>query len=97
MSPSPLRLRESDLAVRYAPLEKKLFDLLPVLPEGKTPRSTADLAVDLFPGAFNAKQRVINLVSSLAKKAAANNEPFRIVKSVRKGPAPIDVWVARHG
>lgn len=87
-------LRENkDLKVRYSPLERKAFSLLP---QGNGKGSVVDslqLAGRLFGKQMNGRQMALGLVTSLQTKARHNRELFRVCKSKRNGPWPIQFWV----
>jgi hypothetical protein len=88
-----------DMAVRkvrpvnYSPSEKRLLDLIPR--DGKR-ITTEELTKKRYAGEsvpFNARMIVLGALTNLIRKVEYNREDFKIVKGIRKGPAPIEVWV----
>lgn len=88
-------LRENkDLKVRYSPLERQAFAMLPQMKQAmSSPVDSLQLAGRLFGKKINGRQMALGLVTSLQTKAQRNREPFRIRKSKRNGPWPIEFWV----
>jgi hypothetical protein len=75
--------------VQYSDSEKRLFSLL-----GAKARNTLELTDAFYTGEreapFTARQTIVSYMSSLSKKIEHNKEPFQLVKSPRRGPAPIE-------
>ncbi len=83
----------TDKKVKYSPLEQKIFGALK-----KAPRSTVDIAEDIYPQAqrpFNARQSVLGALNSLSKKVKQNKEPFSVKRDKRSGPHPVNFWIEK--
>ncbi len=89
-----MNLTDKVSTVRYSPGERKLFSLLT-----DKPMSSEALSEKFYRGhkevPFHGRKIVIGLVTSIQKKVNANKEKFQIMKSDRKGPHPIEVWIER--
>jgi hypothetical protein len=79
-------------AIKYSDRERDIFRLLPQ--DGKT-IDTNKLVQRYYrkqipnhPGAT-----IIGTMRSFMRKIERNKEPFRIKKSVRAGPYPIEFWI----
>lgn len=85
----------TDGEVPYSKTEKKLFDLL------STKKQTTLELVESFLGDRAKDDRnilypnaVVNItLRVLAKKVVLNGEPFRLLRSQRRGPHPISHWI----
>ena len=81
-----------DPKVRYSPGEQRLFALL-----NQKPIPSTVLAGKYYRGdvgvPYHSRKIVIGLADSLRKKVIINREPFRVIKSNRKGPHPIEIWL----
>ncbi len=79
--------------VNYSPFEQKVFATLNM----RTPKSTVDITEEIYNGdrerPFNARQTVLGALTSLSKKVRANREPFKVRKSKRQGPHPVNFWI----
>lgn len=75
----------------YSPLERDVFGLLPNQP-GIT---TTMIAAELYGRKLNGRQIVLGALMGLRKKAMQFREPFRIQKSIRRGPHPIEWWIEK--
>lgn len=78
---------------RYSPLERKLFAQLPVSSKAKGGVTTTMLSAQLYGRAINGRQTVLVALTGLKEKVTRNREPFRIIKTVRRGPHPMEWWV----
>jgi hypothetical protein len=80
-----------DLKVRYSNKERELFAFL----RSDIRRTSVDLAKLRYKGRvpYHGKANVNAVLRSLTAKVAVNREPFRIHKSKRAGPHPIEFWV----
>lgn len=72
--------------VNYSPKENKLLRLLP---EGKL-ISSIELTKKLESNSYNAQQSTVALMSSLIKKLNHNMDIYKIEKSPRSGPNPME-------
>jgi hypothetical protein len=101
MGAAMVQLKQPNQHIEYTEAEQKLFRLLPVNPRGVsreridtkklTKRFYSRGSVEPFYG----QNRIIALLRSLMRKAEWNQEPFKIMKSERRGPNAIEVWVER--
>jgi hypothetical protein len=70
--------------------------LLDLIPRDGQKITTEELTKKRYAGEtvpFNARMIVLGALTNLIRKVDYNREDFRIVKGIRKGPAPIEVWV----
>jgi hypothetical protein len=60
-----------------------------------TPKSTVDVTEAIYgkKKPTYARQTVLGALNNLLKKTKTNREPFKIVKSDREGPHPIQFWL----
>jgi len=83
------------MTTAYSVLEQRLLSLLLGRRE---PIDTLDLIEEFYGKGSrmaNPRQSVIALVNALQRKAKRNKEPFKVLKSKRDGPHPIEFWIAR--
>lgn len=84
--------------VRYSKKEQTLFKLLPQ--DGKKVSSLrllkglARKANGALP--FHARTSLVGAMRSLIEKSDRNREPFRVKKSDRAGPNPIEFWLEQR-
>lgn len=79
----------------YAPQERKIFEIL--TRGGRM--STSDVTNKVYGRKgrpFYDRQAVLGALKSLAAKADINGESFKICRSERCGPAPIEFWIERR-
>ena len=89
-------LPRNDRSVPYTLKERNLFRLLPQ--DGKR-ISTTQLARRYYHSSqmpMNANVLVVNGVRALKEKVDKNREPFRVRKTARAGPHPIEYWVEKR-
>lgn len=91
---STIKLKESDV-VKYSPSERLLFNLLPK--DGKT-INTEELTKQFYRKRgqtipVNGRVTVTGTLAKLGQKAVLNREPFKIRRTKRSGPNPIEAWV----
>lgn len=84
----------TEKSVRYSPGERRLLALLSDKPISSEELSKKFYRDDQTP--FHGRKIIIGLISSIQKKAEANKEAFSVMKSDRKGPHPIEVWVKKR-
>lgn len=89
------KLRDNgDLRIGYSETERRVFELIPVYPRRASSRDIATRRYgDDFP--YHGHSIVSGVLRSLAEKIEYNKEKFRIVKSKRAGPYPIEFWLER--
>lgn len=79
--------------VRYSPGERRVFSFL----RGKeAPRDTEKLISLHYDGSrppFHGRRVVTGLLSSLARKAELNGEPFQVCSTGRMGPVSMAYWL----
>lgn len=82
--------------VQYSPAELKLLTLIK---QSSGPVSSEELAKQHYGkyAPYHARKAVVSFMDSLIKKAKANREPFKIVKSPRNGPHPIEYSLEAKG
>jgi hypothetical protein len=83
-----------DSNVRYSKREQLVFSWLS---KRQNPVST-DILLEKFQqsngsDAYHVRNVLIGVLNSLSKKIEENDEPFRIKKSARKGPHPMEFRV----
>lgn len=84
------KLSPSPQYVSYSVLERKIFTLLPQREDdGITFLDLIPKVYDSRPP-FYARQSLNTTINNLASKITRNKEPFRIIKSERNGPHPIE-------
>jgi hypothetical protein len=72
-------------------------DLIALLPKDGKKVTTADL-VEAYYGSevpLNARNIVVGRLRMIAAKAVHNAEPWRIAKSNRAGPHPMEFWLEK--
>ena len=74
--------------IRYSPAERRLFELMA---KSRNAVSSKALAQKLHGRAI-----VVGTANSLIEKSRRNREPFRIQKTKRCGPHPIEYWVEKR-
>ena len=82
---------KTDGHMKYSARESRVFSLLRTQEQ-----STLILCQQFYQPKrppFHGRQIILGLLSSLARKAIANRESFRVRKSSRAGPYPISFWV----
>lgn len=86
---------KADGPVRYSKKEQALFRLLPKtgdrvssrrLLKGLARKANGDMP-------FHARTSLVGAMRSLSDKVTANREPFRVMRSERAGPHPIEFWI----
>lgn len=81
--------------VRYSKKEQTLFKLLPQdgkrITSVKLLKGLARKANGSLP--FHARTSLVGAMRSLIEKVDRNREPFRVKKSDRAGPNPIEFWL----
>lgn len=80
--------------VSYSPFEQRLFQIIPK--DGRridTKRLAAHYYARLGPPPYNGQKSVVDALSSLMTKVSINKEPFKVCKSERRGPRPLEVWL----
>jgi len=79
--------------IKYSPSEEKILKLIPK----NGSRVSSEELLKLFYGRkqrpFFARNVIIGTLRSLARKMEKNHDPYRLHKSERKGPKPIDFWI----
>ena len=87
-----LSTNESRKKHNYSPLERKVFEVLK-----EQPKSTVDITHEIYGRnrPTYARQSVLVALNGLADKVKLNREPFRVKKSKRKGPHPVNFWVEK--
>lgn len=82
--------------LRYSPRERRFFALLPK--DGKAINTKKLIERyykdDELPGHPHAN--IIDMAGSLIEKIEKNKEPFRVKRTDRRGPHPIEFWVERR-
>lgn len=80
-----------DGKVKYSNSEQKAFNSLIA-----KPRSSTDI-MKLFYGKittpYNGRKIVIGVLASLHRKMTANREPFKLMRTERSGPHPMEFWL----
>jgi hypothetical protein len=80
----------------YSARERSVFKLLPK--DGK--RITTNQLVKLYykndSRQLNANANIVGVIRSLIRKVDVNKEPFRIQKSARAGPHPLEYWLEKR-
>ncbi len=87
------RLKKSNDFAPYSSSEERIFALLPL--NGKS-IDTSELTRRFYRGKripMNGRVIVTGTLRKLIEKARANKEPFKIVRTPRAGPRPIEVWI----
>lgn len=82
--------------VRYSDKEKAVFALL--RRHGNRPVDTIKLLHSYYDGRpvpFNGQVALNGTIRSLVTKVERNKEPFRIRKSERRGPHPMEYWIEK--
>lgn len=77
---------------KYSSAEKRLFSIL-----STTPKDTLELADAFFANQERPlfyREAINSALANMIRKVDANIEPFRIVKSRRRGPQPIEFHLA---
>jgi hypothetical protein len=81
--------------VRYSPSERRLFD---VLPKNGEPLSSTEIIEKVYgrkKRPYNARQVVVGTLVRLQDKLKVNHEDFRIKRSERRGPHPIEFRIEK--
>lgn len=78
--------------VGYSPTEKRLLELLPANGRRVSTRQLADQLYKDTVQPWHAGIIVGTGMRSLIRKVTHNREPFRIKKTPRDGPNPIEFW-----
>jgi len=78
--------------VRYSPSEQQLLNLLP---KDGTRITTSDLVNKRYGKnvPLNGQKIVMSAMRSLIDKVVIKREPFRVRRSTRRGPKPIEFWI----
>lgn len=80
--------------IPYSPSERKAFS---VLPKNGDAIDTVTIMKKIYrkeeDPPYNSRQTVLGVMVRLQNKVKANKEPFRIARSDRKGPYPIQFWL----
>lgn len=80
--------------VQYSDSELEIFRLLP---KGGRKMSSKVLVAKKYEGAvqppLNAQKMITSIMTSLIKKVDMNSEEFRISRSKRSGPHPVEFWI----
>lgn len=76
--------------IAYSAREQQILGLLKARPQESTTLCQLLYYPDEPP--FYGQQATISLLATVARKAAHNNEAFRICKSERAGPRPMSFW-----
>jgi hypothetical protein len=82
--------------LRYSESERRLLELIPT--DGKV-ITTKELTEKRYADEqtpFNGGAIVLAILSHLMRKVDYNKEDFRIIKSKRNGPRPLDVWTEKR-
>ncbi len=77
--------------VPYSAAEKEAFALL-----SRKPQTTSLLVERLGKEELFAPNSLIGVLGTLARKVRINEEPFRVMKSQRRGPHPIEHWIEKR-
>jgi hypothetical protein len=80
--------------VRYSPAEKEIFAMIPRAPRRVSSRDIVERRYGAE-APYHAVSVVGGTLRSLARKAVHNDEPFRVQRSQRAGPHPIEFWLER--
>ena len=86
------RTLKSDGPVGYSKREHDLFALL----KNGDVVNTKDIVKHYYRKKtlpFNKQKIILDAMTTLKRKVAANKEPFRIVSTKRSGPIPMSFWV----
>ncbi len=78
-----------------SPAEERV---LSILLKRKRPITTKDLIPLYYAGREvpqHARHSIVGTVTSLAEKTARGEERFKVIRTQRRGPKPIEVWVER--
>jgi len=79
------------MGIRYSPSETKLLELLKPKPQDSIALCERYYRPRKPP--YNGRKIIVGALTSLAEKARQNKESFRIRKSKRAGPNPMNFWV----
>lgn len=86
-------LKRNDLArIRYSPSERRAFAAL----RGRRRINTKDIARSVYNGRREPRHAVtttVGTLKSLQLKVKLNKETFRIMRSKRRGPHPVEFWI----
>jgi hypothetical protein len=85
---------DAEAEIRYSPTEREVFDLIPPLPRRVSSREIVRRMWD-GKAPYHALSSINSALNGLASKIELNDEPFRVRKSVRAGPHPIDYWIEK--
>jgi hypothetical protein len=80
--------------IKYSPRERAIFMLLPQNGKSINTHSLIDRYYKKK-APVNARMCIIGAMRSLISKVQRNREPFRIKKSDRSGPHPMEFWVEK--
>lgn len=87
------KLSDKDNGVRYSKTERLVFEALPADGRKITTVALTDKIYGRRQRPFNARQNVLSILNTLVRKVKANKEPFKLKRSERRGPHPIEFWV----
>ncbi len=91
----------TEVKVSYSEAERRMFDLLPVgIKNAVTVQDLLDSKQESANGAeapfrSHAMAGIRATIGNLSRKIEANEEPFRVMKSARAGPHPINFWIEK--
>jgi hypothetical protein len=83
---------KSNGTINYTTGEREFFKLIPR--SGKI--TSAEIAEKKWPKGtmpFHGRKSVIGAMTNLIEKTNRNKEPFRILKTKRRGPHPMEFWL----
>lgn len=84
-------------SVRYSRSERNAFRFLP---KDGTRIDTNTLTDKIYKSTdrrpFNDRQVVLGVMNRLARKVQLNREPFRVQRSERQGPYPVNFWIEKR-
>ena len=81
---------------RYSLKEHELFSKLPISTKEKGGITSTELAKKMYKhDEFHARAIIVGLIKSLQMKTKKYKEPFKIIKTERRGPYPLEVWIER--
>ncbi len=81
----------SEGVVPYSEAERAAFKLL-----SSKKRTTTSQVESLGKEDMFAANSLIGVLSTLARKVEINKEPFRVMKSRRRGPHPSEHWLEKR-